>query len=128
MGQKFLIDSNTIIDLIANRLTQTAANFVYPIFDEDFTISVITKIEVLGFNEVPHKIALLEELISNANIIQLTDNVTNKTIEIRRNKKMKLGDAIIAATALTHNLTLITRNATDFKNIPNLNIINPDEL
>jgi toxin FitB len=35
--------------------------------------------------------------------------------------------AIIAATALIHNLTLLTRNLSDFKKIPQFNIINPWE-
>jgi toxin FitB len=38
---------------------------------------------------------------------------------------MKLGDAIIAATALEHGVPLVTRNVDDFKHIPGLQVINP---
>jgi predicted nucleic acid-binding protein len=48
-------------------------------------------------------------------------------VKIRRNKKIKTPDAIIAATAIVHNLTLITSD-TDFNNIENLHLINPDEM
>jgi len=41
---------------------------------------------------------------------------------------MKLGDAIIAATAIADNLILITRNVDDFKFIPNLKVLNPYEV
>lgn len=51
----------------------------------------------------------------------------NQTILIRRQYKIKLPDAIIAATALVHNLILVTRNTSDFKNIPELQLINPWE-
>jgi predicted nucleic acid-binding protein len=38
-----------------------------------------------------------------------------------------LGDAIIAATALVHGLTLVTRNVDDFKHIAGLELENPFE-
>jgi hypothetical protein len=38
---------------------------------------------------------------------------------------MKLGDAIIAATALEYGVPVVTRNATDFSQIPGLEVINP---
>ena len=41
---------------------------------------------------------------------------------------MKLPDAIIAATALTHGFTIVTRNTDDFKTIVGLPTINPHEV
>jgi predicted nucleic acid-binding protein len=41
---------------------------------------------------------------------------------------MKLGDAIIAATAIVYNLVLITRNVDDFKFIPNFTLLNPYDM
>ena len=38
---------------------------------------------------------------------------------------MSLGDAIIAATAKKHRLSIVTANTKDFKHIENLEIINP---
>lgn len=126
MGQRFVVDSNVIIDYAANRFSTTAANFVEDVFNYDFLISVAVKIEVLGFNDVPEKLAAMEEFVDNATVIPLDQAVTKQTIELRRlYKKLKLGDAIIAATALVHQLTLLTRNIDDFKNIDGLNIIDP---
>lgn len=52
-----------------------------------------------------------------------------KTIHLRRVcKKLKLGDAIIAATGLAYNFALVTRNTKDFKNIEGLEVLNPNEL
>jgi predicted nucleic acid-binding protein len=42
-----------------------------------------------------------------------------------RQSKIKLPDAIIAATALTENYILVTRNIGDFKHIPGLELLNP---
>jgi predicted nucleic acid-binding protein len=46
-------------------------------------------------------------------------------VNIRRNKKVKTPDAIIAATALANGFTLITNNEKDFNNIKGLKIVNP---
>ncbi|MBI1193471.1 MAG: PIN domain-containing protein [Bacteroidetes bacterium] len=51
-----------------------------------------------------------------------------KTAEIRKTYNIKLPDAIIAATSLAYDLTLLTRNTADFKNIIGVNVINPHDL
>jgi predicted nucleic acid-binding protein len=51
-----------------------------------------------------------------------------KTAEIRKAHKVKLPDAIIAATAVEFDLTLLTRNTNDFKNIEALKLANPFEI
>jgi predicted nucleic acid-binding protein len=51
-----------------------------------------------------------------------------KTADIRKAYKFKLPDAIIAGTALVYDLTLLSRNMNDFKNIAGLKIINPWDL
>jgi len=48
-------------------------------------------------------------------------------VKIRRGKKIKTPDAIIAATAIVHNLTLITGDG-DFNNIKGLSIVNPNSI
>jgi len=69
---------------------------------------------------------LIEEFVTLATIIPLDKTVASKTIELRRkHRKLKLGDAIIAATAILYQLTLITNNTKDFVNIKNLKIIDP---
>ena len=54
MGQKFIIDSNVIIDYTASRLPLNGSDFVEEIFNTHFVISVAVKIEVLGFDDVPN--------------------------------------------------------------------------
>ena len=125
MGQQYLIDANVIIDYTADKLDDKASSFVENIFNTGFNISVIVKIEVLGYNDVPAKMQLLEEFVATAHVFSFDDAITQKTIELRRIKKLKLGDAVIAATALFYNLKLITHNTADFKNIENLACIDP---
>jgi predicted nucleic acid-binding protein len=53
-------------------------------------------------------------------------SICNKVIEVRRSQSRKiLPDLIIAATAIVNNHILLTRNTSDFKNIPGLQVENP---
>jgi predicted nucleic acid-binding protein len=129
MGPRYLIDSNVLIDYVALRLPPKGDNFMESLFDSDFLISVAVEIEVLGFDDVPAKLKAMENFVGMATILPLDEAVKNRTILLRRAyKKLKLGDAIIAATALVHGLTIISRNTKDFQAIAGLNCLNPHEL
>lgn len=65
----------------------------------------------------------VEEFVNASIIFNLDEHIILNTIEIRKTSKIKLPDAIIGATALLNNLTLITSNKEDFKNILGLRII-----
>jgi predicted nucleic acid-binding protein len=125
MGKRYLIDTNIIIDFSENRLPLNAKLFVAEIIDNEPNISIINKIELLGFSMVTPEII---EFTDSTNIINLTEDVANQTINLRKKRKIKLPDAIIAATALVYHLTLISRNSKDFDGIDGLEFINPHEL
>ncbi|MDR9364049.1 MAG: hypothetical protein RI575_01830 [Balneolaceae bacterium] len=46
----YLIDSNAVIDYLGNRLPKSGMNFMNDVVDAAANVSVITKMEVLGFN------------------------------------------------------------------------------
>jgi predicted nucleic acid-binding protein len=60
--------------------------------------------------------------------IAITDDIVDKTVELTRKYKIKTPDAIIAATAITKQLTLITDNDRNFLNIKDLRVINPNKI
>lgn len=103
------------MDFIENALNETGS-----------FISVIGKIELLGW-QAPSAGAILqvEKFVGDSFVIPLTDSIVDKTIEIRRFQKVKLPDAVIAATALVYDYTLVSRNDADFRRIPNLKYLNP---
>ena len=92
------------------------------IIDNEINLSVINKIELLSFHLENKNIS---EFIENANILELNNKVADITVDIRKKYKTKLPDAIIAATAIANNLTLISNNTRDFITIKNLKLINP---
>ena len=60
-------------------------------------------------------------------MIKISDGILQTAVRLRQQKKMSLGDSLIAATALEHQLTLLTRNESDFDHIAGLKTINPFE-
>ena len=81
-------------------------------------ISVVTYMETLGWHRATRfHLQIIQSFLDAATIFPINQPVEEKTVSIRQQVKIGLGDAIIAATALTHNLTLVTRNIADFKNM-----------
>lgn len=122
---QYLIDTNVVIDYLGNKLPVTSMEFINGLIDNSPIISIVTKIEILSFNASKEHYKVLCDFITDATVLDLTGNVVDTCIEIRKKHKTKLPDAIIAATALVYDLILISRNTSDFKNIDDLTVTNP---
>jgi predicted nucleic acid-binding protein len=86
----------------------------------------ITQIEVLGFHRLDDKAKqYFISCFQFIRLIDINDDIIDNAIKLRQQRKMSLGDAIIAATALCYNATVLTRNIDDFAVISNLKVINP---
>ncbi len=122
MEPKYLIDTNVLIDAQMNNLPETGMKFLKKIIDTDFTVSFITYIEFPGYREITKG---TEGFISLSNVLEINKEIIQGCIRLRRTTAIKLPDAIIAATAISFGLHLITRNTGDFKNITKLKLIDP---
>jgi len=125
MGMNMLVDSNVIIDYVSNRIPEKSAKQLDIYFNSNFSVSIISKIEVLGFNTQEYELEQLESFIQLSSIVYIDEAVADKTIESRRMKRIKLPDAIIAATALVQNCILLSHNTTDFNKIEGLQVWDP---
>ena len=123
-----MIDSNVIANYASEKFPEKAMLFLANVINEIPNISVIAKIETLSWRSAIIQEELAVRLFVNvSNVIALSDIIVEKCIEIRRNCRIKTPDAIIAATAIVNNFTLLTSDA-DFNRIPNLRILNPFDL
>lgn len=121
MGTQYLIDTNAVIEFLAGELPDSGSSWLQNLLDKNAVhLSVINQIELLGFNGDPSEMQILEAFVETYDVVPLENIVVKKTIELRKKHKIKLPDIIIAATALTHNLILITRNLKDFHKIESL--------
>jgi len=81
MGQRFLMDSNVLIDFIAQTLSHSGFHYVQNVIDSNFIIPAIVKIEVLGFNgSRPQQMLKMQKFVSLATILPLDDHVIEETI------------------------------------------------
>lgn len=123
MGQGFLIDTNVVIGYLSNQLPPSSASAIDKL---PGIISVITRIELLGwYNATLIQWSKLQPFVDNAQIYNLSEEIIQQTIALRQQYKIKLPDAVVAATAIVHNHILLIRNTDDFKSITNLSLENP---
>jgi predicted nucleic acid-binding protein len=122
---RYLFDSNILIYHLNGQLNQRGTDFLAAGLAGEGTCSIISKIELLGFQQSPSSEHQARLLLSSLQELELTSTIAEQTIQIRKIHKIKLPDAAIGATALVHQLTIVTRNTSDFSSIVGLNCINP---
>ncbi len=89
-------------------------------------VSLISQLEVLGYPKLVLKEKrYFEEFFEQCDNILINHQIIHVAIHLRQQKRMSLGDAIIAATALTEKLPLVTANIKDFQHIQDLELIDP---
>ena len=118
----YLIDTNILIYHLAD--APRATQFLQAHRGKMY-ISTITVIEVLSFAADDKALAMAEAFLKDNFIwLDVSRDIVFASAKIRRAKKTKTPDAIIGATALCHQLTIVTRNCKDFEHL-RLQIINP---
>ena len=125
----YVFDSNILIYYLNSALPTAGRQLVAEGIRQTAWISVITRIEILcGIDKsipIPQSVANLPNRIKEQ---PFTEPIIQECVNIRRSQRIKLPDAIIAATARHLQLPLVTRNTDDFKNIQTLTLINPFDL
>ena len=117
-----LIVSNIIITA-AKPGNLDLARFLYSI---SRSVSVITYIQSFGFHSLSEsERSDLTEIFAFCETLPLTQVIADRAVSLRQQRRMGLGDAIIAATALVHDLALVTHNTEDFRWIGGLKLLDP---
>lgn len=117
-GSRVLIDTNILLFL--HDRNSTIENLLS---GKDVFLSFITEIEILSKPGLkPSQINLLKRLLENFTIVDIKSNIKDLTAEIRREYKIKIPDAIIAATAKNLSIPLVTADK-GFNKIKDASII-----
>lgn len=88
---------------------------------------MISRTEIMDYPQSPKELAKADQLLRGLREIPLNDTVTALAINIRQHRKVKIPDAIVAATAIHLSLPLVSRDIRDFSNIEGVSVINPFE-
>lgn len=121
-----LIDSNIVI--LASKLQNVELLSKLKKEEANIKVSIITKIEVLGYhqlNQVQKK--FLENFFRAITVLPVNENVAEIAILIRQKRPVSIADALIAATAVAFELELLTENTKDYRGIQNLELLNIEE-
>lgn len=119
-----LADSNLII---------YAASKKFPALMDWFAlnkpaVSAISLVETLGYHKIKgDERKALEAFFVELDVLYPSVEVFQIAIDLRQQRSLSLGDALIAATALYHKLTLATHNTSDFDWMESLSVIDPLE-
>lgn len=126
MELNYLFDTNIFLYHLAQDL------IVSPLFSKHFlsthnvVISSIVRIELLSFPKITEQEELIiREMLKQFRCISITEDVEEVTIYFRRKYKLKIPDAIIAATAFVSSSILLTANKRDFSRVPEIKVQTP---
>jgi hypothetical protein len=122
---ELLFDTNIFIYHFNGRLNQAGSDLLRKGLSGQGAYSVISRIEVLGFEQSEKATVQAKRVLARLMEFPLTSEIAERTIDIRRRCKIKVPDAIIAATALEYSLRIVTRNQEDFAKVKDLRLINP---
>ena len=125
---RWLLDTNVLIDAFAGQ--SDAVRLLKALRSRNsewIGYCAITRLEVLGFaglNEADED--GLRQLLAEFEEAQITPPVIDRAIEVRRAARIKIPDALIAATALVYEAQLVARNANDFRSVTGVQVVNPE--
>lgn len=121
-GIDFLADTNILIYILEeNPAVKSILNF-------SFAVSFISEMELLGKHRISSReVDAINALLSDCEIVSMNELIKKTVISLKQTQKLKLPDAIIAATAITLGIPLITADKSLSK-IKDLNclIVHPN--
>ena len=106
-GIKYLLDSNIILGIIKGN--PDAGIKLKGINLKACAYSSVTRMELLGFPDITtNEIKIISSLLSQMAQLSIDSAIEDKTIDLKQQHRIKLPDAIILATAINHNIELLT--------------------
>jgi predicted nucleic acid-binding protein len=108
-GIKYLLDTNFILGLLKATPEVLAIVMERDLLASSCAYSAVTRMELLGYpNITSDEERLISDRLSKFTYLSISSEVEDLAIALRRTRKLKLPDALIAATAIHHSLELLT--------------------
>jgi predicted nucleic acid-binding protein len=108
-GIKYLLDTNYILAILKSEPVVLAEVAQRGLSISACAYSAITRMELLGFHGMSgHEEAIILGKLARLTYLPLTQAIEDVAIALRRTRKIKLPDSVIAATAICAELELLT--------------------
>lgn len=117
-GNKFVLDTNAVLYILNG--DETLIDFL---FEKELYLSIISEMELFSYkNLIDDDRTKINDFLQEFIIVNIDDKIKATTIEVKKTSGMKLPDSIIAATAISLKLPLITSDGA-FKKVKHLNLL-----
>ena len=126
--RQYIIDTGIILDYLSARLPENGMDFLDTVINAIPNISIITKIEVQSLQIPEEYTDLVNNFLRDAIVLDLSNNVAKNCVLINQTHTLDITQAIVAATAVTYNYTIVTNTTKPYAKIRGLNVINPWEI
>lgn len=113
---RLLLDSDVLVDHLRGQRRIVAGG-------DELHVSAISRAELFSGRGTEER--RVRRLLESMTSIPVDDAIAERAGRLRRGTTRRLPDALIAATALEHRLTLVTRNTRDFEGIRGLRLRQP---
>ena len=111
-GVSCLLDTNFILGMLKSAPEVVGLVSLSQLTAGQCAYSAVTRMELLGFPGIrPDEDALIRARLAMFTYLAIDTQVEDRAIALRRTRRVKLPDALIAATALCHGLQLLTLDA-----------------
>lgn len=109
-GTEYLLGTNMVIGLLKGQATAIALTEQAGLAaDDKIAVSQISRMELLGFPRLTNEEdSAIRTFLATCRVRMLDERVEAQAIQLRRSGAFKLPDAIVAATAISGGLRLLT--------------------
>jgi toxin FitB len=110
---RILVDSDVLVDHLRGHRRFSAGT-------DDVHVSAVTRAELFSGRGAEER--RIRRLLDPMTELPVDAAIAERAGRLRRGTLLRLPDALIAATALEHRLTLVTRNVRDFEGVKGLKV------
>ena len=125
MNSQLLVDTDILID-VANNISTAINRLQLETTNSSLAISAVTQMELIVGCRNKTELQHLKKFLQRYDLIAVNESISLKAVELITNYRLSHGllipDALIAATAITLNMPLLSKNQKDYRFMPELDL------
>ena len=123
---QILVDTDILID-VSNDDETAKQRLSTESQASDLMVSVVTEMELMVGCRNKAELAALNQFLTQFQIVKIDSGVSDRASHLLQtyviSHGLRIADALIAATAIEHQMALLSKNQRDFRFISDLNLL-----